>query len=105
MMSLLDALAQHGMPVNLRSRADTTCTSTASLLGVMVESVSSIAIEPGTYRLAYAFSTRQPWSNRGSACPEALPYMNRHRRVAIRSTFQCATTEVPSTSRHRAAIR
>ena len=54
MMSLLDALAGHAVPVNLKQLASQTSLhpSTAHrILGVMVESRLVDRIEPGTYRL------------------------------------------------------
>ncbi|MBI3069614.1 MAG: IclR family transcriptional regulator [Betaproteobacteria bacterium] len=79
MMRLLDALARHSAPVNLKLLAAETALhpSTAHrILGVMVQSRVVDRIEPGTYRLGMRlleFGTLV--RSRISIRQEALPYM------------------------------
>ena len=79
MMSLLDALAQHTAPVNLKQLATETTLhpSTAHrILGVMVESRLVDRIEPGTYRLGMRLlELGSLVKSRISVRQEALPYM------------------------------
>src|SRR5688572_8217711 len=79
MMSLLDALAQHTTPVNLKQLATETSLhpSTAHrILGVMVESRLVDRIEPGTYRLGIRLlELGNLVKSRISVRQEALPYM------------------------------
>src|SRR5215210_5900077 len=79
MMSLLDALAQHPNPVNLKQLATETTLhpSTAHrILGVMVESRLVDRIEPGTYRLGIRLlELGSLVRSRISVRQEALPYM------------------------------
>jgi DNA-binding IclR family transcriptional regulator len=79
MMSLLDALAQHSTPVNLKQLAAETTLhpSTAHrILGVMVESRLVDRIEPGTYRLGIRLlELGSLVKSRISVRQEALPYM------------------------------
>src|SRR5687767_4250529 len=79
MMSLLDALAQHSTPVNLKQLASETTLhpSTAHrILGVMVESRLVDRIEPGTYRLGIRLlELGSLVKSRISVRQEALPYM------------------------------
>ena len=80
-MSLLDALAQHAAPVNLKQLASETTLhpSTAHrILGVMVESRLVDRIEPGTYRLGIRLvELGSLVKSRISVRQEALPYMQR----------------------------
>lgn len=79
MMSLLDALARHTAPVNLKQLATETALhpSTAHrILGVMVESRLVDRIEPGTYRLGIRLMEFGSLvKSRISVREEALPYM------------------------------
>lgn len=79
MMSLLDALARHPVPVNLKQLAlETTLhPSTAHrILGVMVESRLVDRIEPGTYRLGIRLvELGNLVKSRISVRQEALPFM------------------------------
>lgn len=79
MMSLLDALAGHTSPVNLKQLAAETALhpSTAHrILGVMVESQLVDRIEPGTYRLGIRLlELGNLVKSRISVRQEALPYM------------------------------
>jgi DNA-binding IclR family transcriptional regulator len=79
MMSLLDALAQHPVPVNLKQLAIETSLhpSTAHrILGVMVDSRLVDRIEPGTYRLGIRLlELGNLVKSRISVRQEALPYM------------------------------
>ena len=79
MMSLLDALAGHAVPVNLKQLASETSLhpSTAHrILGVMVESRLVDRIEPGTYRLGIRLlELGNLVKSRISVRQEALPYM------------------------------
>jgi DNA-binding IclR family transcriptional regulator len=79
MMSLLDALAHHPAPVNLKQLATETTLhpSTAHrILGVMVESRLVDRIEPGTYRLGMRLlELGSLVKSRISVRQEALPYM------------------------------
>lgn len=81
MMSLLDALARHTSPVNLKQLAAETSLhpSTAHrILGVMVESRLVDRIEPGTYRLGIRLvELGSLVKSRISVRQEALPYMQR----------------------------
>jgi glucose/arabinose dehydrogenase len=81
MMSLLDALARHPSPVNLKQLAAETALhpSTAHrILGVMVESRLVDRIEPGTYRLGIRLvELGSLVKSRISVRQEALPYMQR----------------------------
>ena len=78
-MSLLDALARHTAPVNLKQLAAETTLhpSTAHrILGVMVESRLVDRIEPGTYRLGIRLlELGNLVKSRISVRQEALPYM------------------------------
>ena len=79
-MSLLDALARHPTPVNLKPLATETLLhpSTAHrILGVMVESRLVDRIEPGTYRLGVRLmELGNLVKSRLSVRQEALPYMH-----------------------------
>ena len=79
MMSLLDALARHTVPVNLKQLATETSLhpSTAHrILGVMVVSHLVDRIEPGTYRLGLRLvELGNLVKSRISVRLEALPYM------------------------------
>src|SRR5687767_12621616 len=79
MMSLLDALARHTAPVNLKQLAGETALhpSTAHrILGVMVESRLVDRIEPGMYRLGIRLlELGNLVKSRISVRQEALPYM------------------------------
>ena len=79
MMNLLDALAQHPAPVNLKQLAIETTLhpSTAHrILGVMVDSKLVDRIEPGTYRLGIRLlELGNLVKSRISVRQEALPYM------------------------------
>jgi len=79
MMSLLDALAQHGAPINLKQLALQTRLhpSTAHrILGVMVDSRLVDRIEPGTYRLGIRLlELGNLVKSRISVRQEALPHM------------------------------
>jgi len=79
MMRLLDALAEHTTPVNLKQLAADTALhpSTAHrILGVMVESRLVDRIEPGTYRLGIRLlELGNLVKSRISVRQEALPYM------------------------------
>lgn len=79
MMSLLDALAQHSAPVNLKQLAIQTKLhpSTAHrILGVMVDSRLVDRIEPGTYRLGIRLlELGNLVKSRISVRQEALPHM------------------------------
>jgi DNA-binding IclR family transcriptional regulator len=79
MMSLLDALAHHAVPVNLKQLATETTLhpSTAHrILGVMVESRLVDRIEPGTYRLGIRLvELGSLVKSRISVRQEALPFM------------------------------
>lgn len=79
MMNLLDALARHTSPVNLKQLATQTelHPSTAHrILGVMVESRLVDRIEPGTYRLGIRLlELGNLVKSRISVRQEALPYM------------------------------
>jgi DNA-binding IclR family transcriptional regulator len=79
MMSLLDALAHHSSPVNLKQLATETSLhpSTAHrILGVMVDSRLVDRIEPGTYRLGIRFlELGNLVKSRITVRQEALPYM------------------------------
>jgi DNA-binding IclR family transcriptional regulator len=79
MMSLLDALAHHTVPVNLKQLATETTLhpSTAHrILGVMVESRLVDRIEPGTYRLGMRLlELGSLVKSRISVRQEALPFM------------------------------
>jgi DNA-binding IclR family transcriptional regulator len=81
MMSLLDALAQHTTPVNLKQLANQTTLhpSTAHrILGVMVDSRLVDRIEPGTYRLGIRLlELGNLVKSRISVRQEALPFMQR----------------------------
>ena len=81
MMSLLDALAHHAAPVNLKQLATETTLhpSTAHrILGVMVESRLVDRIEPGTYRLGMRLlELGSLVKSRISVRQEALPFMQR----------------------------
>jgi DNA-binding IclR family transcriptional regulator len=85
MMSLLDALAQHSTPVNLKQLAAETTLhpSTAHrILGVMVESRLVDRIEPGTYRLGIRLlELGSLVKSRISVRQEALPYMQQLHQV------------------------
>lgn len=78
-MSLLDALAQHTAPVNLKQLASETALhpSTAHrILGVMVENRLVDRIEPGTYRLGIRLlELGNLVKSRISVRLEALPFM------------------------------
>lgn len=79
MMSLLSALAQHSVPVNLKQLAAQTSLhpSTAHrILGVMVENRLADRVEPGTYRLGIRLlELGSLVKSRISVRQEALPYM------------------------------
>ena len=79
MMSLLDALAHHTVPVNLKQLASETTLhpSTAHrILGVMVDSRLVDRIEPGTYRLGIRLlELGNLVKSRISIRQEALPFM------------------------------
>jgi DNA-binding IclR family transcriptional regulator len=79
MMSLLSALAQHSVPVNLKQLATQTSLhpSTAHrILGVMVENRLVDRVEPGTYRLGIRLlELGSLVKSRISVRQEALPYM------------------------------
>ncbi|MEK6594136.1 MAG: IclR family transcriptional regulator [Pseudomonadota bacterium] len=79
MMSLLDALARHSTPVNLKQLATETelHPSTAHrILGVMVENRLVDRIEPGTYRLGIRLlELGSLVKSRISVRQEALPHM------------------------------
>lgn len=79
MMGLLEALAQHSTPVNLKQLATETSLhpSTAHrILGVMVESRLVDRIEPGTYRLGLRLvELGNIVKSRISVRQEALPHM------------------------------
>lgn len=79
MMSLLDALARHSAPVNLKQLAGETRLhpSTAHrILGVMVDNRLVDRIEPGTYRLGIRLlELGSLVKSRISVRQEALPYM------------------------------
>ena len=79
MMGLLDALAGHATPVNLKQLANETGLhpSTAHrILGVMVENRLVDRIEPGTYRLGIRLvELGSLVKSRISVRQEALPYM------------------------------
>lgn len=79
MMSLLDTLAQHTAPVNLKHLATQTRLhpSTAHrILGVMVDNRLVDRIEPGTYRLGIRLLELGTLvKSRISVRQEALPYM------------------------------
>jgi DNA-binding IclR family transcriptional regulator len=79
MMCLLDALAHHSVPVNLKQLATETTLhpSTAHrILGVMVESRLVDRIEPGTYRLGIRLvELGSLVKSRISVRQEALPFM------------------------------
>jgi DNA-binding IclR family transcriptional regulator len=79
MMSLLDALARHTAPVNLKQLAGETTLhpSTAHrILGVMVDSRLVDRIEPGTYRLGIRLlELGNLVKSRISVRQEALPFM------------------------------
>jgi DNA-binding IclR family transcriptional regulator len=79
MMNLLDALAHHTAPVNLKQLATETTLhpSTAHrILGVMVESRLVDRIEPGTYRLGIRLlELGSLVKSRISVRQEALPFM------------------------------
>jgi IclR family KDG regulon transcriptional repressor len=79
MMSLLEALARHSAPVNLKQLAAETSLhpSTAHrILGVMVESRLVDRIEPGTYRLGIRLlELGNLVKSRIVVRQEALPYM------------------------------
>ncbi len=79
MMHLLDALAHHSVPVNLKQLATETALhpSTAHrILGVMVESRLVDRIEPGTYRLGIRLvELGSLVKSRISVRQEALPFM------------------------------
>ena len=79
MMTLLDALARHPAPVNLKQLAGETSLhpSTAHrILGVMVESRLVDRIEPGTYRLGIRLlELGSLVKSRISVRQEALPFM------------------------------
>lgn len=81
MMHLLDALAGHGAPVNLKQLAIQTGLhpSTAHrILGVMVESRLVDRVEPGTYRLGIRLlELGNLVKSRISVRQDALPYMQR----------------------------
>jgi len=81
MMHLLDALAGHGAPVNLKQLATQTRLhpSTAHrILGVMVENRLVDRIEPGTYRLGIRLlELGNLVKSRISVRQEALPHMQR----------------------------
>ena len=86
MMSLLDALARHPAPVNLKQLATETSLhpSTAHrILGVMVENRLVDRIEPGTYRLGIRLlELGNLVKSRISVRQEALPYMqNLHQEL------------------------
>ncbi|MDB5867547.1 MAG: IclR family transcriptional regulator [Betaproteobacteria bacterium] len=78
-MCLLDALAHHSVPVNLKQLATETTLhpSTAHrILGVMVESRLVDRIEPGTYRLGIRLvELGSLVKSRISVRQEALPFM------------------------------
>lgn len=80
MMSLLEALARHSSPVNLKSLATETSLhpSTAHrILGVMVENRLVDRIEPGQYRLGMRLlELGNLVKSRLSVRQEALPYMH-----------------------------
>src|ERR1700741_1346258 len=80
-MSLLEELAQHNAPVNLKQLAGQTSLhpSTAHrILGVMVESRLVDRIEPGTYRLGIRLlELGNIVKSRINLRQEALPYMRR----------------------------
>ena len=79
MMRLLDALARHAVPVNLKQLAAETALhpSTAHrILGVMVQNRVVDRIEPGTYRLGMRLLELGTLvRSRISVRQEALPYM------------------------------
>jgi DNA-binding IclR family transcriptional regulator len=79
MMSLLDALARHSMPVNLKQLATETDLhpSTAHrILGVMVDNRLVDRIEPGTYRLGIRLlELGSLVKSRINVRQEALPHM------------------------------
>src|SRR5688572_27135973 len=79
MMRLMDALARHTAPVNLKQLATETSLhpSTAHrILGVMVESRLVDRIEPGTYRLGMRLlDLGNLVKSRLSVRQEALPFM------------------------------
>ena len=81
MMSLLDTLAGHGAPVNLKQLAMQTKLhpSTAHrILGVMVENRLVDRVEPGTYRLGIRLlELGNLVKSRISVRQEALPHMQR----------------------------
>src|ERR1044072_7508621 len=81
MMSLLEALARHPAPVNLKQLATETSLhpSTAHrILGVMVENRLVDRIEPGTYRLGIRLlELGNLVKSRINVRHEALPYMQR----------------------------
>jgi DNA-binding IclR family transcriptional regulator len=81
MMHLLDALAGHGTPVNLKQLATQTGLhpSTAHrILGVMVENRLVDRVEPGTYRLGIRLlELGNLVKSRISVREDALPHMQR----------------------------
>ncbi|HET6492544.1 MAG TPA: IclR family transcriptional regulator [Burkholderiales bacterium] len=81
MMHLLDALAGHGAPVNLKQLATQTALhpSTAHrILGVMVENRLVDRVEPGTYRLGIRLlELGNLVKSRISVRQDALPHMQR----------------------------
>jgi len=81
MMSLVEALARHPTPVNLKQLATDTSLhpSTAHrILGVMVENRLVDRIEPGTYRLGIRLvELGNLVKSRISVRQEALPYMQK----------------------------
>src|SRR5918993_2938416 len=86
MMSLLDALAQHTAPVNLKQLANQTTLhpSTAHrILSVMVDNRLVDRIEPGTYRLGIRLlELGSLVQSRISVRQEALPHMqNLHQEL------------------------
>jgi DNA-binding IclR family transcriptional regulator len=79
MMSLLDALARHSAPINLKQLASETALhpSTAHrILGVMVDNRLVDRVEPGTYRLGIRLlELGSLVKSRITVRQEALPYM------------------------------
>ncbi len=79
MMSLLDALARHGTPVNLKQLATETRlhpSTTHRILSVMVDNRLVDRIEPGTYRLGIRLlELGSLVKSRISVRQEALPHM------------------------------
>ena len=93
MMSLLEALARHTVPVNLKQLATETSLhpSTAHrILSVMVENRIVDRIEPGTYRLGIRLlELGNLVKTRISVRQEALPYMHALQREVGEAVNLC----------------